>query len=70
MALSDFVLDTTRGDQPINSNLAGDSEPNDQGKLADFLTIQSLTYSGALLAIGVIWALVQKNVNEPWWPAG
>lgn len=54
--LERFVLATTRSDDATNSDISGDPG-TDQKKVADFLTTQSLTYSGALLAIGVIWNL-------------
>jgi hypothetical protein len=36
MQLRDFVLSTTRGDNPLNANLEGDSKKEDQGKITDF----------------------------------
>ena len=66
MQLSDFVLDTTRSTDPINSNVEDDPNPGGQGKVADFLTLQSLSYTGATLAIGVIWTFVQAVVKDDW----
>jgi len=53
-------LDTTRSDDPLNSNLAGDPNPGDQNETPSFLTIQSLTYSGGIAVIGIVWALAQS----------
>ena len=53
-------VDTTRGDNPLDSNLAGDTKPEEQKQVASFLTVQSLTYSGAMTAIGVVWNFLQR----------
>jgi hypothetical protein len=70
--LDQLVLSTTRSDDATNSNLDGDPNPQNQKKVADFLTTQSLSYSGALLAIGVIWNLVRGAggvLDTAWTPA-
>lgn len=66
-------LDTTRGDDPLDSNVTGDTAPADQQQMPDFLTVQSLTYSGSMIAIGIIWNLAQRMstadlVRGPWLP--
>ena len=64
MQLRDFVLSTTRGDNPLNANLEGDSKKEDQGKITDFLTLQSLTYTGSMLAIGAIWTFARMQATN------
>jgi hypothetical protein len=65
--LDTFVFDTTRGDNPVNSNLDGDKEPAKQGKVVDFLTTQSLTWTGAISVIGLLWAFVQQQAKTADW---
>jgi hypothetical protein len=61
-----FLTDTTRSDNPLSSNTDGDTNEGNQGKLADFLTVQSLPYSVAITAIGLVWALVKRWVGSGW----
>ena len=62
--LDTFVFDTTRGDNPVDSNLQGDTKPADQGKVADFLTTQSLTWTAVINAVGLIWAFFQQQFKD------
>jgi hypothetical protein len=55
-----FYLDTTRSDNPLDSNLANDPDKANANETPAFLTLQSLTYSGAMVAIGIVWALAQN----------
>lgn len=59
MALGALLLDTTRGDNPIRSNLAADTQPADQKKMPDFLTLESLTFPLASGAVVIGWKVVQ-----------
>ena len=64
---SSLLFDTTRGDNPVSSNLEGDTQPEKQGKVADFLTVQSITWTGSITAIGLLWAFVQQQTGTAAW---
>src|SRR5687768_8642535 len=64
-----FYMDTTRKDNPLDSNLSNDSgtpgTTTETTETPAFLTQQSLTYSGAIAAIGIVWALAQNAMPGP-----
>jgi hypothetical protein len=69
--LDSFLFDTTRGDNPVDSNLTGDTKPANKGKVVDLLTTQSLTWTTAITVIGLLWAFAQQQIREganpaPW----
>ena len=62
---------TTRSNQPVDSMVAGDPDPGHQGQVAALLTSQSITWTAAISAIGLLWAFAQSQFRDganpaPW----
>lgn len=70
MDLPTFFLDTTRSDDPINSNTTNDPHPADQAKVVDFLTVQSLSFTVATVLVTGLWKVLQKLPTNWSWTAG
>lgn len=63
--IAERLLDTTTRANPIDSTVPPNTPASDTTKIADFLTIQSLTYSGGLLVIGLLWRFIQAQTASP-----
>lgn len=69
MSITSLMFDSTRSDRPLNSNLSGApaglaATPPKQ--VADFLTVQSLTFPAATAIVTGVWATVRFLVEPGW----
>ena len=66
MNLRTLLFDTTRSDNPLSSSTSNDPNPGEQKQIADFLTLQSLSFPAASAGVVIVWQVIQKVFTGGW----